>query len=75
MRITTDDSDYEKFCISSPRISPKHIDVIADSGAQSCLWSRRDFLRSGFTIKDLIEVHHSMEAVNTAKIQIDGALF
>ena len=74
LRMTTNNSDYEKFRVASPRISPKHIDVIADSGAQSCLWSRREFLRSGFTMKDLIEVNHSMEAANNAQIRIDGAI-
>lgn len=74
LRMTTNDDDYAELGVSSPRIAPKHIDVIADSGAQSCLWSRREFLRSGFKMDDLIDVHHSMEAANNAPIQIDGAI-
>ena len=74
LRITTCQEDYDKFGITYPRIQPKHIDVVVDSGAQSCLWSRRSFLRSGFTQKDLIPVRHRMKAANTAPITIDGAI-
>ena len=74
LRITTCQEDYDKFGITYPRIQPKHIDVIVDSGAQSCLWSKRRFLRSGFTLKDLIPVRHLMKAANTAPITIDGAI-
>ena len=41
LRIETNKDDYIKFGIAYPRIAPKHIDVIVDSGAQSCLWSRK----------------------------------
>ena len=44
-----------------------------DSGAQSCLWSRKAFLKSGFCTQDLIPVSHTMKAANTAPIKIDGA--
>ena len=75
LRVATNGDDYLKFGIPHPRIHPKHIDVIVDSGAQSCLWSRRDFLRCGFSENDLIPVHHAMKAANTAPITIDGAVF
>lgn len=74
LRMTTCQEDYDKFGIRYPRIHPKHIDVIVDSGAQSCLWSRQSFLKSGFTVKDLIPVQHLMKAANTAPITIDGAI-
>ena len=74
LRISTDVEDYSKMNLKPVAVAPKHIDVVADTGAQSCLWSRRDFLRSGFNLKDLIKVHHTLEAANTAPINIDGAI-
>jgi len=74
LRISTCKDDYAQFGINPANISPKHIDVVADTGAQSCLWSRREFLRSGFNMADLIKVHHTMEAANAAPIEIDGAI-
>ena len=75
LRMTTCKDDYTKFGATHPKISPKQVDTIVDSGAQSCLWSRRDFLKSGFNCRDLIPVHHTMEAANSAPITIDGAIF
>ena len=57
-----------------PTIAPKYIDVVADSGAQSCLWSRKEYLSSGFSMNDLIPVRHAMRAANRAPIAIDGAV-
>ena len=62
LRISTLKEDYIHLGMSPATISPKHIDVVADSGAQSCLWSRREFLKSGFNLADLIKAHHTMEA-------------
>ena len=74
VRITTNKDDYDRMGFSYPTIAPKYIDVIADSGAQSCLWSRKEFLASGFSRKDLIPVRHTMKAANRAPITIDGAI-
>ena len=74
LRISTLEEDYNHLGMTPAKISPKHIDVVADSGAQSCLWSRKEFLKSGFNLADLIEVHHTMEAANAAPIKIDGAI-
>ena len=41
VRLTTDADDYNQLGVPQPVIAAKHIDVIADSGAQSCLWSRK----------------------------------
>ena len=73
--MTTRQEDYEQFGLSYHAISPKHVDVVTDSGAQSVLCPREIFLRSGFTLKDLIPVRHLMKAANTAPIAIDGAIF
>ena len=74
LQISTNGEDYRKFGIKEPRITPTYIDVIVDSGAQSCLWSRQDFLQCGFSMKDLIPVQHEMKAVNTESIATDGAI-
>ena len=75
LRITTNEVDFSEFSMPHPSIAPKHIDVIVDSGAQSCLWSKREFLRCGFNSEDLIPVRHTMKAANTDLIKIDGAIF
>lgn len=74
LRVSTCDDDYLEVGIVPPKITPKHINVVADSGAQSCLWSRQEFLKSGFSMQDLIHVHHTMNAANAAQISIDGAI-
>ena len=74
LQISTNGEDYRKFGIKEPRIKQNYIDVIVDSGAQSCLWSRQDFLQCGFSMKDLIPVQHEMKAANTESIAIDGAI-
>ena len=74
LRITTVEEDYVRFGIKFPKIQPKQIDTIVDSGAQSCLWSKQTFLRSGFSERDLIPVRHQMKAANTAPIRVDGAI-
>ena len=74
LRMTTCEEDYTNFGVPYPKIQPKHIDTVVDSGAQTCLWSRRAFLRNGFTLKDLIPVLHNMKAANAAPINIDGAI-
>ena len=74
LRMTTCEEDYRNFGIAFPKIQAKHIDVVVDSGAQSCLWSRQSFLRCGFSQEDLIPVLHRMKAANTAPITVDGAI-
>jgi hypothetical protein len=54
LRISTLGEDYDHLNLNPAKISPKHVDVIADSGAQSCLWSRREFLQSGFNLCDFV---------------------
>ena len=73
LRMVTVQEDYIKFGFPFPKIAPKYIDVVADSGAQSCLCSRKQYLNSGFSMKDLIPVTHNMKAANSAPIYIEGA--
>ena len=60
MRLTTDKLDLEQFNARFPKIQPKYVDVVVDSGAQSCLWSRSAFLKRGFCKDDLIPVSQSL---------------
>jgi len=54
-----------------------HADVtaIADTGAQSDLWSFADFLAHGFTRADLHPIRLSLSAANRSPIWIEGAFF
>ena len=75
LRLTTSEEDYTRFGLNLPKIAPKHVDVVTDSGAQSCLMPRKMFHQCGFAEKDLIPVRHLMKAANRAPISIDGAIF
>ena len=74
LRIATNKADYLALGIVYPKIAPTHVDVVTDSGAQSCLWGVRSFIRCGFKMTDLVQVHHRMSAANKQPIQIDGAI-
>ena len=64
LRVTTEQSDYMSLGTSFVSITPFHIDVVTDSGAQSCVWSLRGFILAGFKKSDLIPIKHSMTAAN-----------
>ena len=74
LRIFTNESDYEALKMKYVKIAPFHTDVVTDSGAQSCVWSLRSFLRAGFKECDLIPVSHKMKAANKVPIKIEGAI-
>ena len=74
VRIDTKESDYTQLRASYPHIAPNALDTVAVSGALSCLWSRKQFLESGFSMNDLLPVRHTMRAANRAPIEIDGAI-
>ena len=75
LRLTTSKADYDHIGSPFPHVAPSHITVVTDTGAQSCLWSRRDFYRCGFQLSDLIPIKRTMFAANREKIDIDGAIF
>ena len=70
LRLTTDDSDYFHMGAECPRLTPSHIEVVTDTGAQSCLWSRDKFLQCGFHTSDPIPVKRTMKAANRGAILI-----
>ena len=67
-------SDYQAFGRRCPTTAPTTITAMADTGAQSCLWSRDGFLAAGFSKEDLLPVHVDLVAANKSPITIDGAI-
>ena len=59
------------------RTSNTHAEVsaIADTGAQSDLWSMTDFLACGFSRDDLLPVRVGLSAANRSPISVEGAFF
>ena len=75
LKLTTDDSDYNHINAACPKVRPSDVTVVADTGAQSCLWGLRDFYRCGFNDSDLLPVKRTMRAANMDEIEIMGAVF
>ena len=48
---------------------------MADTGAQSDLWSLSDFLACGFSRDDLLPVNMALSAANRSPISMEGAFF
>ena len=75
LRATTEKTDYYSLGLNKfVSITPFHIDVVTDSGAQACVWSLKGFILSGFKTSDLIPIKHSMAAANKLPIKIEGAI-
>ena len=74
LTLSVDSSDYRSFGRQCPKILPSTITALADSGAQSCLWSMEGFLAMGFSMKDLIPVSLDLSAANKSPINIAGAV-
>ena len=74
LTVSINKQDYVTFERHPPSIDPFELSVVADTGAQSCLWGLNNFLRSGFTEADLIPVHHSLYAANKVEIPVSGAI-
>ena len=66
--------DYNELGFKRPDINPTKITAMADTGAQSCLWSLDGCFAAGFTESDLIPVSIDLEAANKSPISIAGAL-
>ena len=66
-------SDYKQFSKRCPNVAPTKISALADTGAQSCLWSLEEFESLGFTKNDLIPVSINLMAANKSPITVEGA--
>ena len=67
-------SDYRSFGRRCPQMTPKTITAMADSGAQSCLWSMNYFLAAGYSQDDLISVSMGLVTANKSPIKVDEAI-
>ncbi|XP_077359925.1 uncharacterized protein LOC144005545 [Festucalex cinctus] len=56
-------------------VKPVNVSAIADTGAQSDLWSLEEFLACGFSRDDLYPVCLGLSAANRSPINIVGAFF
>ena len=75
LAVTTDASAYKHFGVACPQMISADANVVADTGAQSALWSLQGFRRSGFNDTDLLPVRRTMRAANMGEIEISGAVF
>ena len=75
LNITTDEEAYSQINAKCPEYRSDVVVAVTDTGAQSCLWSLKDFLRCGFKHSDLLPVKRTMLAANREQIDITGALF
>ena len=66
---------YSNLNARIPDAGPVVVDGIADTGAQACLWSARDFYRAGYKKQDLFEVKQRIAAANRQPLKIVGAAF
>ena len=71
------EKDYSKFGMASPKSGPCVIGAVTpvtDTGAQACLFPRRDLHRLNLKRSDLFPVKHKITAANRTPISIDGAV-
>ena len=75
--ISLDNSKPAKHCHNPSTANEQSIDIsaIADTGAQSDLWSLDEFLAWGFCRDDLSPVSLKLSAANRSSISIEGAFF
>ena len=69
--ISLDDHQYRNDHLS---VVARGVTAVADTGAQTNVWSLRDFLRVGFT-RDMLTPAPRLVAANRSSISIDGAFF
>ena len=74
LALNAKEEDYDTFGFTYPRVGTTFVDAVTDTGAQSCLWSRRDCLNAGFHKSDFIPVKHKMKAANGTPVTVDGAV-
>ena len=60
---------------STPHGLKAEVTALADSGAQSNLWSLKEYIKAGFARKDLLPVTLPLKAANSSRITIAGAFF
>ena len=74
LTVSTNEADYLAFGRKNTPIKPFIVSAMVDSGAQSCLWSLKDFLSAGFAESDLLQVSVDLVAANRSPINVAGAI-
>jgi len=74
VHIAVDIAQQKKYGCPGSSVSTSIL-AVADSGAQSNLWSLKEFLRHGFNRDDLIPVTMGLSAANHSRIPLEGAFF
>ena len=72
--ISVNRKDYAEFSRPCPKVSSFNVVAKLDSCAQSCLWSKKEYLGAGFKEEDLIPVSLGLKAANKSSIEITGAI-
>ena len=74
LTISIEPEDYSAVGRKPPIVKPKKVEVVTDTGAQSCLWGLQNFLTFRFKETDLIPVKHTLFAANKEQIPVLGAI-
>ena len=72
--VTTNKEDYDRFKIRFPKISPKHVKGVADSGCQAPLMGTEMLYRLGLGKKDLVQVACRASSINGGSITVLGVI-
>ena len=71
---SVDHGHYASFGVRSETVPDMSVACVADSGAQSNVWSLQECKRMGFKEQDLIPVKSSLSAANKSSILITEAI-
>ena len=72
--MSVDQAHYKSFGVKPPDVNEMVVNCIADTGAQSNLWSLKQCKEMGFTDADLIPVTSALSAANKSRIELNGAI-
>ena len=72
--VTTDKEDYDRIKIKFPKISPKRVKGVADSGCQAPLMGTEMLYRLGLGKKDLVQVACRASSINGVSITVLGVI-
>ena len=73
--ISTDKKAYIQINIKCPRQNYCKINVVTDTGVQSCLWDLDNYIKYCFKKSKFLPVKRKIVAANREQIEITGAIF
>ena len=74
VRMEFNSDDYENFGMSCPSAGSYDTVAVTDTGAQVCLYPRRDLYKLNMSRTELFPVKRKIIAANRSPISIDGAM-